>query len=75
MPVRKIFVSTDNYEQSIEMGLHPKGKLVSVVVCDNSGKKPANVIINLHPDDALALCKEIKESVDLLKKGGGNGAG
>lgn len=73
MAIRKIFVSTDNYDHSIEMGLHPKGQLVSVVVCNNGGKKPSHLVINLHPDDALALCKDIKESVGLLKKGGSNG--
>lgn len=73
MPVRKIFLSSDNYNHSIEMGLSLKGGMVSLIVCNSTGKRSSHIVISLHPDDALQLSKEIVDTIDLAKKGGRDG--
>jgi hypothetical protein len=82
MAIRKLFTSSDNLNNTIEVAYDRQRSMVVVAVTGFDESSASNVRLVMHHDDVLALCSELtvyawkaRQDAKLAKQGGGNGAG
>lgn len=74
MAIRKLFVSVDNDDYTLEADVSTGGDCVAVEIATvDKDRRMGSSVILLNPDDIEDLCAELARFAKLAKQGGRDG--